>query len=123
MVDDITKDVFDVDLIAVIFEVKLVESNPNEWWINIGATHHVYYDKKMFSIFKSTETKEKVFMKNFDTFEIKGQEKMVLKMTYVKYLTMTKVLYVTEIYRNLMFGSLLNYLYVDGGAGGKAFTM
>ena len=44
VVDDFTKDVSDIYLIVVISEVNLVGSNPKEWWIEMGATHHVYYD-------------------------------------------------------------------------------
>ena len=47
-------------------------------------------------------------MGNFATSEIKDQGKVVLKMTYGKELTLTNVLYVHEIRKNLMFGSLLN---------------
>ena len=41
MVEDISKDMFDIDLTVVISEVNLVGSNPKEWWIDIGATRHV----------------------------------------------------------------------------------
>ena len=41
VVDIITKDVSDIDLTIVISKVNLVGSNPNEWWINVGATRHV----------------------------------------------------------------------------------
>ena len=34
------------------YEVNLVGSNPKEWWIDIGATHHVCSDKKIFSTFE-----------------------------------------------------------------------
>ena len=44
MVDGITKDVFDIDLTVVISEENLVGSNPNEWWVDIGATRHVCSD-------------------------------------------------------------------------------
>ena len=40
-VDDISKDVFDIYLTTVIFEVNLVGSNPKEWWIDTCATCHV----------------------------------------------------------------------------------
>ena len=51
MVDNFTKDVSNIDIIAVSSEVNLVGSNSNEWWINTGATLHVCSDKKMFSTF------------------------------------------------------------------------
>ena len=102
MVDDITKDVFDIDLTIVIYEVNLVVYNPKEWWINTGTIRHVCYDKKMFSTFEPIDTGEKVFMRNFTTSVINGQGKMVLKMTSRKELTLSNVLYVLEIYKNLM---------------------
>ena len=43
MVDDISKDVSKIDLTTVIFKVNLVGSNPKEWWIDTGATHHDEY--------------------------------------------------------------------------------
>ena len=108
MVDDISKDVYEIDLTAVISEVNLVGSNPKEWWIDTGATRHVCSDKMMFSTFKPIKTGEKVFMGNSTTSDIKGRGKVVLKMTYGKELTLTNVLYVPEIRNNLVSGSLLN---------------
>ena len=108
VVNDINKDVSDIDLTIVIFEVNLVRSNPKEWWINTDATRHVCFDNKMFSIFEPIETEEKVFMGNSVISEIKGQGIMVLKMTSRYEVTMTNVLYVPEIRKNLVSGSLLN---------------
>ena len=87
MVDNITKDVSDIDLTVMIFEVNLVGSNPKEWWIDTSATCHVCSDKKLFSTFDPIETREKVFMGNLATSKIKGQRKVVLKMTYGKEVT------------------------------------
>ena len=108
MIDDITKDMSHIDLTVVISEVNLVGSNPKEWWIDNGATHHVCFDKKMFSTFEPIETGEKVFMGNSATSNLKRQGKVVLKMTFGKELTFTNVLYVPKIRRNLVSGSLLN---------------
>ena len=58
---------------------------------------HVCLNKKMFSTFEPIETGEKVFMGNFVTLEIKGQGKVVLKMTFGKEPTLTNVLYAPEI--------------------------
>ena len=84
MIDGITKDVFDIDLTTIISEVNLVGSNLKKWCIDIGATRHVYSNKKMFSTFELIETREKVFMGISITSKIKGQGKVVLKMTYRK---------------------------------------
>ena len=108
VVDDLSKDVSEIDLTAVISEVNLVGSNPKEWWIDTGATRHVCSDKMMFSTFEPIERGEKVFMGNSATSDIKGQGKVVLKMTSGKELTLTNVLYVPEIRKNLVSGSLLN---------------
>ena len=62
----------------------------------------------MFSTFEPIKTGENVFMGNSATLEIKGQGKVVLRMTSGKELTMTNVLYVSEICKNLLSGSLLN---------------
>ena len=67
MVDGITKDVSDIDLIAIIFEVNLVGSNPKEWWIDTGVTRHVGSNNKMFSIFEPIETGKKVYRGNSTT--------------------------------------------------------
>ena len=72
VINDISKDVSDIDLTAIISKVNLVGSNPKEWWIDTGATRHVCYDKKMFSPFEPIESGEKVFMGNSATSEIKG---------------------------------------------------
>ena len=108
MVNGLTKDVSYIDLTTVISEVNLVGSNPNEWWINTGATRHVCLDKKMLSTFEPTKIGEKVYVGNSTTSEIKGQGKVVLKMTSGKEVTLKNVLYVPEIRKNLVSGSLLN---------------
>ena len=37
VINDISKDVSDINLMAIIFEVNLVGTNPKEWWIDTGA--------------------------------------------------------------------------------------
>ena len=106
--DDITKDVSNINLIAVISKVNLVGSNPKEWWIDTSATYHVCLDKKMFFTFELIKIGEKLYMGNSATSEVKDQGNVVLKMTSGKELTLTNVLYVPEIRKNFMSGSLLN---------------
>ncbi|XP_075494791.1 uncharacterized protein LOC142532361 [Primulina tabacum] len=82
--------------------------NPMEWWIDTGATRHVCSDKGMFATLEESENVKKLFMGNSATSEIKGQGKVVLKMTSGKELTLNNVLYVPDIRKNLVSGSLLN---------------
>ena len=70
----------------------------------IGATCHICLDKKMFSTFEPIETRENVFIGNSSTSNIRGQGKVVLKMTFGNELTLTNVMYVPEIRKNLVFG-------------------
>ena len=63
---------------------------------------------KLFSIFEPIKNGKKVFMRNFATSEIKGQGKVILKMTFGKELNLNNVLYGHKIHKNLVFGSLLN---------------
>ena len=74
MVDDITKDASDIDLIAVISEVNLVRSNLKEWWFDTGATHHVCSDKKMFSTFKPIETGKRCTWETLSPLKSKAKE-------------------------------------------------
>ena len=65
-------------------------------------------DKKMFLTFEPIEIGEKVLMGNSTTMKKQGQGKVVLKMMSGKELTVTNVLYVPKICKNLVSGSLLN---------------
>ncbi|KZV26179.1 hypothetical protein F511_06346 [Dorcoceras hygrometricum] len=62
----------------------------------------------MFATLQESENGEKLYMGNSATSEIKGQGKVVLKMTSGKELTLNNVLYVPDIRKNLVSGSLLN---------------
>ena len=97
VIDNISKDMSDIDLTTVISEANLVGSNPKEWRVDTGTTRHVCYDKKMFSTFEPVQAGEKVFVGNSTTSDIKGQGKVVLKMTSRKEMTLTNVLYEPEI--------------------------
>ena len=46
--EKLANDVSNLMLSNVVFEATMVD-NPKEWWIDIGATHHVCSDRKMFS--------------------------------------------------------------------------
>ena len=80
-VEEITKDVSDIDLCAVISEVNMVDSNPNEWWLETGATRHVCCNKESFAGLTLVENGEKLYMGNSAASKIKGHGTVILKMT------------------------------------------
>ena len=108
VMEEITQEVDDSNLSTVVSEVNMIGSNPREWWIDTGATRHVCSDKNMFTSFEPIDNREKLFMGNSVTSDIQRQGKVILKMTSRKNLTLNNVLYVTEIRKNLVYGSLLN---------------
>ncbi|CAM8944214.1 unnamed protein product [Rhodiola kirilowii] len=95
-------------LVAVISQLSLVDSNPKEWCLDTGATHHICSDKNAFSELKLTDVGEKVYMGNSATSEVKGKGSVVLKMTSGKELKLTNVSYVPDIRNNLVSGALLD---------------
>jgi hypothetical protein len=108
MVNDISKEMSDIDLCATVSEVNLVGSNPREWWIDTGATRHICSDKAIFSSLQASDAGEKLYMGNSATSTIEGEGTVILKMTSGKNLTLKNVLYVPDIRKNLVSGSLLN---------------
>ena len=108
VIKSITQEVSDINLSAVISEVNLVGSNPREWWVDTGATCHVCFDRSLFSTFQPIENGEKMYMGNSATSEIKGEGKVLLKMTSGKVLTLNNVVYVPEVCKNLVSGLLFN---------------
>ena len=108
MVDGICNEPSDIDLCATVSEVNLVGSNSREWWIDTRATRHVCSDKAIFSSLKVSDTKEKLYMGNSATSNIEGEGTVILKMSSSKHLTLKNVLFVSDIRKNLVSGSLLN---------------
>ena len=102
-----------MNLFAVIFEVNLVGGNTKEWWVNIRATCHVCSEKKMYSTYNPMGDGAKNFMGNSITSKVKGNEKVVLKMTTSKYLTLKDLLCVPDIHKNLVSGSLLSKMVLS----------
>ena len=106
-VANLSNGVNEMDLCAVISEVNLV-GNPRSWWLDTGATSHTCSDKNMFTTYQLPDNEEQLFMGNSSTSKVEGKGKIILKMTSGKELTLTNVLHVPEIRKNLISGSLLS---------------
>ncbi|KAK5784322.1 hypothetical protein PVK06_038845 [Gossypium arboreum] len=97
-VENISKEVFDLDLCAVISEVNLVDSNPREWWLDISATRYICCNKYSFVELVPCEKGEKLYMGNAATSNIEGKSTVILKLTSGKELKLQNVLYVPDIH-------------------------
>ena len=60
----------------MVSEVNLIGSNPNEWWVDTGATRHICSRKEMFHTFSPVETGEKLFMGNSATSDAMEKERL-----------------------------------------------
>ena len=80
--------------------------NTKEWWVDTRATRHVYSEKKMFSTYNPVGNRRKIFMGNSSTSKFEGIEKVVLKMTTGRFLTLKDVSHALEIQKNLVSGLL-----------------
>jgi GAG-pre-integrase domain len=105
--DNLSDDVGEMSLSAVVSEVNMVGSNPKEWYVDTGATRHVCADRRMFSTYKPVDSDEQLYMGNSSSSKVEGLGSVVLKMTSEKELVLKDVMHVPEIRKNLISGSLL----------------
>ncbi|KAJ0850834.1 putative RNA-directed DNA polymerase [Helianthus annuus] len=96
------------DKSAMMDEVNTVTNTPKGWWVDTGATRHVCADKSLFTTFKALSGEEKLYMGNAATADIMGEGTVILKWTSGKELTLSNVLYVPDLRKNLVSGWLLN---------------
>nr|XP_009802282.1 PREDICTED: uncharacterized protein LOC104247853 [Nicotiana sylvestris] len=93
------------DLCVMLFECNLV-GNSRKWWIDSGATRHVFANKELFTSYATAGPNKIVFMENSATIKIEGTDKISLKMTSSKIVTLKDVLHVPKMRKNLVSTSL-----------------
>ena len=97
----------DDNLVVVVTETNLV-SNVKGWWIDTRATRHICGDKNLFSKYKQIDDGENLYMGNSSTSNVEGKGNMMLKFTSGNVVTLTDVLHVPEIRKNLVSGPILS---------------
>ena len=95
----------DHEVVAMVSDVDH-GNNPNEWFVDTGATCHVCSERSVFSTYKSVGGR-KVRMGNQASSEVVGVGNVFLKLGFGKVLTLKDVLHVPDIRYNLVSGSLL----------------
>ena len=87
-------------------EVNLIE-NKTEWILNTGASRHFYTNQDLFHDYEDIVDGEYVFMGNSATARVIKKGKVILNITSGQILSLSNVLYVPFLCKNLVSGSLL----------------
>ncbi|KAL5572498.1 hypothetical protein UlMin_022095 [Ulmus minor] len=93
--------------IGMITELNMATAKSSNWWIDVGATIHVYDKKSMFSTYEEMKNDEVVLMRNHISAKVLGKGSVDLQFTYGKKLTLKNVFHVPEIRKNLVSPNLL----------------
>ncbi|CAN1185666.1 Retrovirus-related Pol polyprotein from transposon TNT 1-94, partial [Linum perenne] len=91
---------------AVVLETNVVEGRA-DWIVDSGACKHFCYNKELFSELEEAATGEMVYMGNASSATVQGKGKILLKLTSGKSLSLSNVLYVPSLRRNLISAGLL----------------
>ncbi|KAL8159777.1 hypothetical protein V2J09_001314 [Rumex salicifolius] len=93
------------DLVAVTTEVNVVV-DVVEWIIDSGSTRHICSQKSLFNILNET-THDNVYLGDSRALQVAGIGDVALKLSSGRILTLTKVLFVPNMRRNLISSALL----------------
>ncbi|XP_073219740.1 uncharacterized protein [Cicer arietinum] len=86
------------------------------WWIDIGASRHVCYDRAMFKTYAASEYK-KVLLGYSHTTNVACIGDVELIFTFGKTLILKDVMHTPEIKKNMVFGFLLNKAWFTQSIG------
>lgn len=64
-------EISDINFPVVISEVNM-PSNTKEWWVDIGAMHHICSDRKMLTTYEQVSQGEQLFMGNSSISKVEG---------------------------------------------------
>ncbi|KAA0035651.1 uncharacterized protein E5676_scaffold455G00960 [Cucumis melo var. makuwa] len=94
------------ELVAMISEVNVIKGSEG-WWLDIGASCHVYHDLSSFKKYNEVKNKN-ILLGDHHTTKVAGIGEVELKFTSGKTLVLKDVLHIPEIRKNLVFKYLLN---------------
>ena len=97
----------DEEVIAVVVEVNLIE-NKTHWILDTGASRHSYTNWELLYDYEDVADGQYVLMGNTTTTKVIEKGNVILKLTSGKTLSLSNVLYVPSLRRNLVSRLLLN---------------
>lgn len=75
------------------------------WWVDIDATCHICNNRNLFNSYEIVNVMN-IFMRNSCTSRVNGKEEAELKCILGKSMLQQEVLYILEIRKNLISGSI-----------------
>nr|GEW21326.1 retrovirus-related Pol polyprotein from transposon TNT 1-94 [Tanacetum cinerariifolium] len=94
--------------VSLISEAFYVQVDAIAWWIDSGATTHVYKDRCWFKTFEPVEDEFGLYMGDEHFAPIHGKGSVALEFSFGKTVTLFNVLYVPKLRKNLVSGHVLN---------------
>ncbi|KAL6350507.1 hypothetical protein AAG906_019154 [Vitis piasezkii] len=104
----------DEEIIATLSDVCVVQGKVQGWWYDTCATVHVTYDKSLFKTFEDAKGDQEVQMGNEGKSKVLGKGTIEVVFTSGKKVTLTNVLYVPDMNKNLVSGICLANRYQSG---------
>ena len=105
------------EIIAMVSELQIgmitdlhmaiTETKTSDWWFDSGATVHVCNNKDLFKTYKEVADQQEVIMGNGNGAKVLGKGSVEIQFTSNKRLTLTNVLHVPDIKKNLVSASIL----------------
>lgn len=93
--------------IGMIRELNVAAAKTNEWFLNSGATIHVYNDKAQFKTYYDLKEPEEILMVNSIVAKVVGKGSVELIFTSGQKLTLLNVFHVLEIRNSCICMSLM----------------
>jgi len=98
----------DIEIICVVVKEANLVTNNAKWICDTRASTHFCANKELIQHFKDVTNGECVYIGNSAIARVMGKRKILLKFTSAKLLSLSNVLYVPSLQRNLVSGIFPN---------------
>ena len=95
------------EIIATVSEINVIHGKVPGWWYDTCATVHVCYEKSIFKTYREIDDGKEIQMGNEGKSKVFGKGNVELAFTSGKKVTLTNVLHVLDMNRNLVNEVLL----------------
>ncbi|GJQ90820.1 zinc finger, CCHC-type containing protein [Tanacetum coccineum] len=94
--------------VTYVYKAYFVQDDDVAWWVDSGATAHVYKDRCWFKTYESLNDGSILHMGNKSTTLVHGRGCVDLRLSFGKAVSLLNVLHVPNIRKNLVSSSVLN---------------